>query len=143
MRRRARDRRLTLERIEHTVEIDAPPENVFPLLEASDERLRWMGALVESEPLAEGRFRDVFEDVGQRVELEAEVLERGPPEAARRQAERKELRGDERAAPSTPRAPAPASRPLSRPDTRSGSRAWPGLSSPAAPRDSSSGTWRR
>jgi uncharacterized protein YndB with AHSA1/START domain len=52
---------------------------VFRFLEASDERLRWMGALVESEPLAEGRFRDVFEDVGQRVELEAEVLEREPP----------------------------------------------------------------
>jgi hypothetical protein len=38
-----------------------------------------MGALVESEPLAEGRFRDVFEDMGQRVELDAEVLEREPP----------------------------------------------------------------
>ena len=32
-----------------------------------------MGALVESEPLGEGRFRDVFEDHGQRIELEAEV----------------------------------------------------------------------
>jgi uncharacterized protein YndB with AHSA1/START domain len=49
------------------------------LLEASDQRLRWMGALVESEPLGEGRFRDVFEDAGQRIELDAEVLEREPP----------------------------------------------------------------
>jgi uncharacterized protein YndB with AHSA1/START domain len=38
-----------------------------------------MGALVESEPLGEGRFRDVFEDAGQRIELDAEVLEREPP----------------------------------------------------------------
>jgi carbon monoxide dehydrogenase subunit G len=38
-----------------------------------------MGVLVESEPLAEGRFRDVFEDHGQRIEIDAEVLERDPP----------------------------------------------------------------
>lgn len=46
-----------------------------------------MGALVESEPLAEGapvlgsRYRDVFEDLGRRVELEAEVVELDPPHA--------------------------------------------------------------
>ena len=38
-----------------------------------------MGALVESEPLGEGRFRDVFEQHGQRIELEAEVVCREPP----------------------------------------------------------------
>ena len=38
-----------------------------------------MGLLVESEPLAEGRFRDVFVDHGQRIELEAEVVEEEPP----------------------------------------------------------------
>jgi hypothetical protein len=38
-----------------------------------------MGVLVESEPLGEGRFRDVFEDHGQRVEIDAEVIERDPP----------------------------------------------------------------
>jgi hypothetical protein len=52
---------------------------VFPYLEASEQRLRWMGALVESEPLAKGRFRDVFEDHGQRIELEADVERREPP----------------------------------------------------------------
>jgi carbon monoxide dehydrogenase subunit G len=52
---------------------------VFPFLEASEQRLRWMGALVESEPLDEGRFRDVFEDHGQRIELEAEVERRDSP----------------------------------------------------------------
>jgi uncharacterized membrane protein len=46
-----------------------------------------MGALVESEPLDDGppelgsRFRDVFEDLGQRVELEAEVVALEPPRA--------------------------------------------------------------
>ncbi len=46
-----------------------------------------MGALVESEPLDEGtpavgsRFRDVFEDLGQQVVLEAEVIELDPPRA--------------------------------------------------------------
>lgn len=38
-----------------------------------------MGVLVESEPIGEGRFRDVFEDHGQRIEIDAEVLERDPP----------------------------------------------------------------
>ena len=52
---------------------------MFPYLEASDQRLRWMGALVESEPLDEGRFRDVFDDHGQRIELEADVERREPP----------------------------------------------------------------
>jgi hypothetical protein len=52
---------------------------VFPFLEASEQRLRWMGALVESERLDEGRSRDVFEDHGQRIELEAEVERRDSP----------------------------------------------------------------
>jgi hypothetical protein len=44
-----------------------------------------MGALTESEPLADGvtgvgsRYRDVFVDHGQRVELEAEVVRYEPP----------------------------------------------------------------
>jgi len=44
-----------------------------------------MGALVESEPLTEGppergsRYRDVFEDHGQRIELEAELVEVDEP----------------------------------------------------------------
>ena len=52
---------------------------MFLFLEASQQRLRWMGALVESERLDESRFRDVFEDHGQRVELEAEVERRDSP----------------------------------------------------------------
>jgi hypothetical protein len=38
-----------------------------------------MGILVESEPLGERRFRDVFLDHGHRVELEAEVTRYDPP----------------------------------------------------------------
>jgi carbon monoxide dehydrogenase subunit G len=44
-----------------------------------------MGALVESEAVTDGppevgsRYRDVFEDHGQRVELEAELVEVDPP----------------------------------------------------------------
>jgi uncharacterized protein YndB with AHSA1/START domain len=69
------------------VEIDAPPAEIFPWLAASERRCEWMGALTESEPLTEGepgvgsRFRDVFEDFGRRVELEAEIVQFEPPRA--------------------------------------------------------------
>jgi carbon monoxide dehydrogenase subunit G len=46
----------------------------------SEERLHWMGLLVESEPLEEGRFRDVFVDHGRRIEIEAEVERQEPPD---------------------------------------------------------------
>jgi beta-phosphoglucomutase-like phosphatase (HAD superfamily) len=42
-----------------------------------------MGILVESEPLQERRFRDVFLDHGQRIELEAEVERHEPPRLLR------------------------------------------------------------
>jgi hypothetical protein len=51
----------------------------------SAKRLEWMGALQESEPLTDGlpgegsRYRDVFVDHGQRIELEAEVVRYEPP----------------------------------------------------------------
>jgi uncharacterized protein YndB with AHSA1/START domain len=73
-------------RNEHTVEIDAAPEVVFPYLADGERRLRWMGALKKTEPLTEGapavgsRWHDVFEDHGQRVELEAELAVYEPPE---------------------------------------------------------------
>ncbi len=75
-----------MHRNEHTVEIDRPPADVFPHLIASDQRLAWMGALTESEQVTEGeprlgtRFRDVFEDHGQRIEIDAEVVEWKPNE---------------------------------------------------------------
>ncbi len=73
-------------RNEHTVEIDRPPEDVFRYLAAADERLRWMGALTEAKQVTDGapglgtRFRDVFEDHGQRVELDAEITAWEPNE---------------------------------------------------------------
>jgi uncharacterized protein YndB with AHSA1/START domain len=72
-------------RVEHAVEIDASPEAVFPYLADGERRLRWMGALLETEQLTEGppavgsRWRDVFENLSQRVELEAEVAVYEPP----------------------------------------------------------------
>ena len=57
---------------------------MFPYLVESGKRLQWMGVLEESEQLTEGllqvgtRWRDVFEDHGQRVELEAELVEYEP-----------------------------------------------------------------
>jgi uncharacterized protein YndB with AHSA1/START domain len=59
---------------------------VFPYLVESDKRLRWMGVLKESEPVGDGqpgegsRYRDVFEDHGQRIEIDAEVTIYRPPE---------------------------------------------------------------
>jgi uncharacterized protein YndB with AHSA1/START domain len=76
---------VTLHRNQHAVEIAVPPDDVFPWLAGSEPRLRWMGALVASEPLTEGpaaegsRFRDVFEEHGRRVELEAELVELEAP----------------------------------------------------------------
>ena len=73
-----------MHRNEHAVEIERPAGAIFPHLAGAEKRLRWMGALVESEQLGEGapglgtRFRDVFEDHGQRVELDAEIVEWEP-----------------------------------------------------------------
>jgi uncharacterized protein YndB with AHSA1/START domain len=61
------------------VEIAAPPALVFPHLVAREKRLRWMGALAESEALGAGRFHEVFEDLGQRIEIETEVVREEPP----------------------------------------------------------------
>jgi uncharacterized membrane protein len=73
-------------RNEHTVDIDRPAAFVFPYLASRDQRVRWMEKLVTSEQLTPGeagpgtRFRDVFEDHGQRIELDAEVTDWQPNE---------------------------------------------------------------
>ena len=61
------------------MEIAAPPERVFPHLVGSEERLRWMALLVESEPVDDRHFRDVFVDHGHRVEIDAEITRYEPP----------------------------------------------------------------
>lgn len=71
---------------EHTIEIDRPPPHVFAYLAASERRQRWMSALKESEQVSEGpvglgtKFKDVFEDHGQRFEIDAEIIEWEPHE---------------------------------------------------------------
>ncbi len=73
-------------RNEAEVEIARPAAQVFPHLVSSDRRLRWMGALKRSEQVTDGppalgtRFRDVFEDHGQRVDIDAEIVELEPNE---------------------------------------------------------------
>ena len=71
---------------EHTIEIARPAPHVFAYLAASERRQRWMAALKESEQVSEGplglgtRFRDVFEDHGQRFEIDAEIVTWEPHE---------------------------------------------------------------
>lgn len=75
-----------MSRNEHAVDIDRPPAAIFPYLVGSEQRLRWMGALAESEQVTDGepghgtRFRDVFEERGQRIEIDAEIVEWEPSE---------------------------------------------------------------
>ena len=71
------------------MEIAAPAAAIFPFLFEGEKRLLWMGALKETESLTEGspgvgsRWRDVFEDHGQRIELVAELTEFEPNEHLR------------------------------------------------------------
>lgn len=74
---------------EYQVEIERPAAQVFPHLVTSERRMRWMGALKESKQVTDGqpakgtRFEDVFEDHGQRFEVEAEIVELRAPEVIR------------------------------------------------------------
>ena len=71
---------------EHTIEIERPAPHVFAFLAASERRQRWMSALKESKQVSDGplglgtRFRDVFEDHGQRFEIDAEIVAWEPHE---------------------------------------------------------------
>ena len=71
---------MTVHTNEHTIEIARPAPHVYAYLAASERRQRWMAALKESEQVSEGpvglgtRFRDVFEDHGQRFEIDAEII---------------------------------------------------------------------
>ena len=59
---------------------------MFPYLVRCEGRRRWMGVLVQCEQLTDGapgpgtRFRDVFEDRGHRIVIDAEVVEYEPSE---------------------------------------------------------------
>jgi uncharacterized protein YndB with AHSA1/START domain len=69
---------------EFAIEIDRPAAQIFPQLVAPERRMRWMAALKESKQVTDGppalgtRFDDVFEDHGQRFEIEVEIVEFEP-----------------------------------------------------------------
>jgi uncharacterized protein YndB with AHSA1/START domain len=71
-------------RNEHAVEIERPPDAVFPWLYLPDRRLRWMQVLVRAEQVDDGevglgtRFRDAFEERGHRFDLDTEIVEWEP-----------------------------------------------------------------
>ena len=68
-------------RSEATVEIERPPGAVFPWLVEPDKRLRWVAGLSVSEPLGDGRYREVMERGGQRVEVTSVVERLDEPSA--------------------------------------------------------------
>lgn len=66
-------------RSEATVEIERPAEEVFPWLVEPELRLRWVSGLVSSEPLGEGRYRELMQQAGRRVELTSSIVTREAP----------------------------------------------------------------
>ena len=70
-----------MHRTEASVEIAAPPEDVYPLLARPEERLRWVQGLVESEETAPGRFHEVVSDHGVRTAVDVETVHDDPPNA--------------------------------------------------------------
>jgi uncharacterized protein YndB with AHSA1/START domain len=69
---------------EFAIDIDRPAAQIFPQLVAGERRMRWMAALKDSKQVTDGapglgtKFDDVFEDHGQRFEIEAEIVEFEP-----------------------------------------------------------------
>jgi uncharacterized protein YndB with AHSA1/START domain len=68
-------------RTEATIEIDRPREQVFPWLVDPEKRLRWVRGLVASEPIGDGRYREVMEAGGRRVEVTSTVERLDEPHA--------------------------------------------------------------
>jgi uncharacterized protein YndB with AHSA1/START domain len=60
-------------RSEATIVIDRPRAQVFPWLVDPEKRLRWVGGLSASEPLGDGRYREVMEAGGRRIEVTSTV----------------------------------------------------------------------
>jgi uncharacterized protein YndB with AHSA1/START domain len=74
-------------RIEESVEIARPPEDVFAILTDPDRLAEWQTSTVEvrrerSDPLSAGeRFQEVHKGAGRRLESTVEVAEFEPPRA--------------------------------------------------------------
>jgi uncharacterized protein YndB with AHSA1/START domain len=66
---------------EATIEIDRPRAQVFPWLVDPDKRLRWVRGLAASQPLGDGRYREVMEAGGRRVEVTSTVERLDVPHA--------------------------------------------------------------
>ncbi len=83
-------------RVEHSVEIARPPEDVFPWLLEEDKVRQWTTGLrgyerLDGGPVGTGsRFRQVLEVSGEHITVEMEVTAYEPP---RRAESRFELRG--------------------------------------------------
>jgi len=67
------------DRNQASVELDAPPEAVFPLIVEPAERLRWIDGLVEAEETGPGAFREAIEQHGIRVETRVRTVRSEPP----------------------------------------------------------------
>ena len=68
-------------RTEATIEIDRPRARVFPWLVDPEKRLRWVRGLSASESLGDGRYREVMEAGGRRVEVTSTVERLDAPHA--------------------------------------------------------------
>lgn len=67
------------DRNEASIELAAPPEQVFPLIAEPAGRLRWIDGLVEAETTGPGEFREAIEQHGLRVETRVRTIRSEPP----------------------------------------------------------------
>lgn len=67
------------DRNEASVELAAPPEEVFPLIVDPAARLRWIDGLVEAEATGPDSFREAIEQHGIRVETSVRTVRSEPP----------------------------------------------------------------
>jgi carbon monoxide dehydrogenase subunit G len=68
-------------RSEATIQIDRGRAQVFPWLVEPEKRLRWVRGLAASEPIGDGRYREVMEAGGRRVEVTSAVERLDEPHA--------------------------------------------------------------
>jgi carbon monoxide dehydrogenase subunit G len=68
-------------RSEATIQIDRDRAQIFPWLVEPEKRLRWVRGLAASEPMGDGRYREVMEAGGRRVEVTSTVERLDEPHA--------------------------------------------------------------
>jgi carbon monoxide dehydrogenase subunit G len=67
------------DRTEASIELPAPPAEVFPLIVDPAARLRWVDGLVEAEQTGEGEYREAIQQHGLRVETRVRTARSEPP----------------------------------------------------------------